>query len=242
MYQQSLVSNKKWGVPFMSEICLDCWNKKSNKKHSPKEFIISKELDLCEECGEYKPVIIAFREPFYIRIFFIFFLPFKILETIYDYCLVQFDFPNKYGKPYKSSGGKMVWNDINKGKDFSAMKKESAEDNQITDNEIWYLEYQTNDVNDNHYLNSNWRNEDLISDNLETAAKFTSREDAMNELQELYSVKKLPFPLKPITGLNMNECGVTCAGLGSAVQYVGNKKKFERKRFECSFSPLVRIR
>jgi type I restriction enzyme S subunit len=32
-------------------------------------------------------------------------------QTIYDYWFVQFDFPDKNGKPYKSSGGKMVWND-----------------------------------------------------------------------------------------------------------------------------------
>ena len=32
-------------------------------------------------------------------------------KTIYDYWFVQFDFPNASGKPYKSSGGKMVWND-----------------------------------------------------------------------------------------------------------------------------------
>lgn len=32
-------------------------------------------------------------------------------KTIYDYWFVQFDFPDKKGKPYKTSGGKMVWND-----------------------------------------------------------------------------------------------------------------------------------
>jgi type I restriction enzyme S subunit len=32
-------------------------------------------------------------------------------KTLYDYWFVQFDFPNKNGKPYKSSGGKMLWND-----------------------------------------------------------------------------------------------------------------------------------
>ncbi|WP_299249803.1 restriction endonuclease subunit S [uncultured Cytophaga sp.] len=32
-------------------------------------------------------------------------------KTLYDYWFVQFDFPNEKGKPYKSSGGKMVWND-----------------------------------------------------------------------------------------------------------------------------------
>ena len=31
-------------------------------------------------------------------------------KTIYDYWFVQFDFPDENGKPYKSSGGKMVWN------------------------------------------------------------------------------------------------------------------------------------
>jgi type I restriction enzyme S subunit len=31
-------------------------------------------------------------------------------KTLYDYWFVQFDFPNEAGKPYKTSGGKMVWN------------------------------------------------------------------------------------------------------------------------------------
>ena len=33
-------------------------------------------------------------------------------RQLYDYWFVQFDFPNKEGKPYKSSGGKMVYNPI----------------------------------------------------------------------------------------------------------------------------------
>lgn len=32
-------------------------------------------------------------------------------KTLYDYWFVQFDFPNAKGKPYKTSGGKMVWSD-----------------------------------------------------------------------------------------------------------------------------------
>ena len=32
-------------------------------------------------------------------------------KDIYDYWFVQFDFPDENGKPYKSSGGKMVWNE-----------------------------------------------------------------------------------------------------------------------------------
>jgi len=32
-------------------------------------------------------------------------------KLLYDYWFVQFDFPDENGKPYKSSGGKMVWNE-----------------------------------------------------------------------------------------------------------------------------------
>jgi type I restriction enzyme S subunit len=32
-------------------------------------------------------------------------------KTLYDYWFMQFDFPDKNGKPYKTSGGKMVWNE-----------------------------------------------------------------------------------------------------------------------------------
>lgn len=40
---------------------------------------------------------------------------FKISNKLYDYWFIQFDFPNEEGEPYKSSGGKMVWNDDIKG-------------------------------------------------------------------------------------------------------------------------------
>lgn len=35
----------------------------------------------------------------------------SMAKTIYDYWFLQFDFPDGNGKPYKSSGGKMVWNE-----------------------------------------------------------------------------------------------------------------------------------
>ena len=34
-----------------------------------------------------------------------------LAKQLYDYWFVQFDFPNKEGRPYKSNGGKMVWNE-----------------------------------------------------------------------------------------------------------------------------------
>jgi len=33
-------------------------------------------------------------------------------KTLFEYWFVQFDFPNEKGQPYKTSGGKMVWNDV----------------------------------------------------------------------------------------------------------------------------------
>jgi type I restriction enzyme S subunit len=41
-------------------------------------------------------------------------------KTLYDYWFVQFDFPDDYGKPYKTSGGKMVYN--------AALKREIPEE------------------------------------------------------------------------------------------------------------------
>ena len=33
-------------------------------------------------------------------------------KQLYDYWFVQFDFPDENGRPYKSNGGKMVWNEV----------------------------------------------------------------------------------------------------------------------------------
>ena len=35
----------------------------------------------------------------------------SMTKTLYDYWFLQFEFPNEEGKPYKSSGGKMVYNE-----------------------------------------------------------------------------------------------------------------------------------
>lgn len=35
----------------------------------------------------------------------------KLAAAIYNFWFIQFDFPNENGLPYKSSGGKMVWNE-----------------------------------------------------------------------------------------------------------------------------------
>lgn len=35
----------------------------------------------------------------------------QVAKTIYDYWFMQFDFPDENGKPYRSSGGQMIWNE-----------------------------------------------------------------------------------------------------------------------------------
>lgn len=54
-------------------------------------------------------------------------------KTIYDYWFVQFDFPNENGKPYRTSGGAMKWNEqlkreIPKGWNVATLSKYIAEE------------------------------------------------------------------------------------------------------------------
>ena len=52
-------------------------------------------------------------------------------KTLYDYWFVQFDFPDANGKPYKSSGGKMVWN--------KELKREIPEGWKVSS--LWILQF-----------------------------------------------------------------------------------------------------
>lgn len=136
-------------------------------------------------------------------------------------------------KAYKDAIEQLKQNKAEKNKentDKEQTKTEAFDDNQLDNEEIWYLEYQTNIPEEKSYLNSAWKEADLLSDNLDNAAKFISREKAINELQELYMTRKTTFPFKPVLVNDFNECGcggcaTTVSGLGSAVQYVGNKKE-----------------
>jgi len=50
-------------------------------------------------------------------------------KQLYDYWFVQFDFPDANGRPYKSSGGKMVWNE--------KLKREIPEGWEVKDINKW---------------------------------------------------------------------------------------------------------
>lgn len=66
----------------MAEICLDCWNKINGTNDSPKKYILSEDLDLCEECGEWKNVIVITRRAYYFRKFRFILFPVKVITAI----------------------------------------------------------------------------------------------------------------------------------------------------------------
>ena len=66
----------------MAEFCLECWNKINETKDNERKYIISKDLDLCEGCGELKPVIIMERKAYYVHKFRYFILPIRIIYNI----------------------------------------------------------------------------------------------------------------------------------------------------------------
>ena len=43
----------------MAEFCVDCWNKFTGNNLSANKYVLSEELELCEECGEYQHVVIV---------------------------------------------------------------------------------------------------------------------------------------------------------------------------------------
>lgn len=45
----------------MAEFCLDCWNEINETQDSKRRYLLSIRKELCEECGEFKRVIITER-------------------------------------------------------------------------------------------------------------------------------------------------------------------------------------
>ena len=42
----------------LAEFCIECFNRIMGADYALERFIISKDYDLCEECGEIKPIIV----------------------------------------------------------------------------------------------------------------------------------------------------------------------------------------
>lgn len=45
----------------MAEFCLDCLRKLDGKPYKPEKLVISKDLELCEGCGQWRHVVVARR-------------------------------------------------------------------------------------------------------------------------------------------------------------------------------------
>ena len=69
----------------MAEICLDCWNKINESADSKKKYILSKDFDLCDGCGEWKPVIIMERKAYYMCKFRYFILPIRVIYRVLSF-------------------------------------------------------------------------------------------------------------------------------------------------------------
>jgi len=54
----------------MAEFCLECWNKIMGTTDPPRKYILSIELDFCEECAQWKPVIIRVKKRYLIKEWF----------------------------------------------------------------------------------------------------------------------------------------------------------------------------
>jgi len=48
-------------VIIMAEFCLGCWNIMNETNDSSCRYVLSKETELCEYCGEYKQVVVTER-------------------------------------------------------------------------------------------------------------------------------------------------------------------------------------
>ena len=48
----------------MAEFCLDCLREMDGRNYDEADFVLSDDLDLCEGCGQWKHVVVAWRQHF----------------------------------------------------------------------------------------------------------------------------------------------------------------------------------
>ena len=88
-----------------------------------------------------------------------------LAKQLYDYWFVQFDFPDENGRPYKSSGGKMVWNEVLKREIPEGWKVKSVND---VSSICRGVSYKPNDLQESGVLilrGNNIENNHIVYDN-----------------------------------------------------------------------------
>ena len=110
-------------------------------------------------------------------------------KQLYDYWFVQFDFPNEEGKPYKSSGGAMVWNE--------KLKRDIPKGWSVKNLEQIATSYQQGLIRSNNQLSTDSKYGYLKMGDLDGKGQYTlqglTRTNATNEEVDLFSLHKGDF-------------------------------------------------
>lgn len=119
----------------------------------------------------------------------------QMAKALYNYWFVQFDFPDENGRPYKSSGGKMVWNEELKKDIPEGWEVENLANNSISSIIPVGIEY----FNKKNYLETKNINNEFISDG--AWISYDNRENRANMQPQINSIwfAKMKKSIKHIT-------------------------------------------
>ena len=87
----------------MAEFCLKCFNKINETNDDENKYIMSEYLDVCEECGEWKRVVVCTRRTYYIHKYRFIIFPFKVIFLIFYIMWRLFIIPYTMYKTVKSN-------------------------------------------------------------------------------------------------------------------------------------------
>ena len=69
----------------MAEFCLECFKKINGPEYAKHKYVLTKELNFCEECGEIKRTVFMERKCYYLRTFRCVLFPLKLIFVLIDF-------------------------------------------------------------------------------------------------------------------------------------------------------------
>ena len=149
-------------------------------------------------------------------------------KQLYDYWFVQFDFPDENGRPYKSSGGEMVWNE--------KLKREIPKEWEVLNLGQITTSYQQGLIRSNNQLSDNSEFGYLKMGDLDGKGQYSlqklARTNATSEEVFLFSLHKGDFL---INVRNSKEIvGKTCL-----IDYVEENTLFNHMLVRMSFDKVT---
>ncbi|NLD94807.1 MAG: hypothetical protein GX639_19295 [Fibrobacter sp.] len=146
----------------------------------------------------------------------------SMIQTIYDYWFVQYDFPNEEEKPYKSSGGKMVWSE--------KLKKAIPEG--------WTVDKISSLIEQNK--GGDWGKDEPMGNYIQKVScirgadiNYIKGNDTNSDLPERYILEKNSHKL-----LSANDIVIEISG-GSPTQSTGRAAMITEKTIERFDNPLI---